>query len=100
MDNTTRCPAAHPDDTSPCEGRPDAVRILDQLGTETLACVRHGAILHASLTGPRVYPGPGHSNGDAIEVHKRAATLPPYSFARRPGDVADEAATYLRQRRS
>jgi hypothetical protein len=74
-----RCAAAHAEDVSACEGPLDAVRVVDELGGEVLGCVRHGAVLLASLECGRVYPGPGH-DGYAIEVFKRAQQLKPFNF--------------------
>jgi hypothetical protein len=75
-----RCQAAHPDDKSPCEGVTDAVRVKDSAGREALGCVRHGAVLLASLAGGAVYPGPGGVGGEAIEVYQRAKALKPFEF--------------------
>lgn len=84
MTAPARCAAAHSDDPTLCEGAGDAVRIVDQRGTEILACVHHGARLYASLVGPRVYyvtvPGA------AIEVYNRAQHLPPFAWMTPPAD--------------
>ena len=77
-----RCPAAHPEDPSPCEGPHDAVRIVDQHSTEVLACIHHGARLYASLERARVYPTPGN-DGAAIEVYRRAQTIQPFEWMKR-----------------
>jgi hypothetical protein len=84
------CPAAHPLDPRPCQGRADAVRIVDRAGAGVEACLLHGAVLLASLDGGRVYPanGPG---GSAIAVYTRARELPPFDFLRGPG--VDRVAT-------
>jgi NTP pyrophosphatase (non-canonical NTP hydrolase) len=74
----SRCPAAHNDDPSECEGPQDAVRIVDQTGAEILACVHHGARLYASLDKPLA-----HSvtvQGAAREVYTRAQTIPPCAW--------------------
>lgn len=78
-----RCAAAHPDDRRPCEGPPDAVRVVDQFEASVSACVRHGAVLLATLEGGRVYPG--SVQGAAIEVYERAQKLRPYEFGPSPG---------------
>lgn len=80
-----RCAAAHVEDMARCEGPADAVRIVDQAGAEVTGCVRHGAVLLASLEGGRVYPGPGARQGDAIEVFRAARHLPPFAFERESG---------------
>ena len=81
-----RCPAAHVADPRPCEGQRDAVRIVDQVGASTEACVLHGAVLLASLDRGRVYPLNG-PEGSAIAVFTRAQTLPAFDFLTGP-DVA------------
>lgn len=68
-----RCEAAHRDDRSPCEGPPDAVRIVDAAGGQAFGCRRHVAKLLAALAGGRVYPAA--AQGAAIEVYHRAAQL-------------------------
>ncbi|MFI1380548.1 hypothetical protein [Embleya sp. NPDC020886] len=72
---------------------------MDQLGAETLACVRHGAVLYASLLEPHVYPGPGGRDGDAAEVHHLGRALRPFAFAAdEDHDITREIETYLRYR--
>lgn len=75
-----RCAATHPEDTSPCEGNLESVRVVDQDGAESLACVRHGAVLLASLENGRVYPAAGSPEGVAIRVFQRAKNLRPFAF--------------------
>lgn len=84
-----RCEAAHAEDPRDCEGPADAVRIVDQLEGERLACVLHGAVLLASLHAGRVYLGPRAftGNGDVapnapIEVYGRAQQIKPFDFLR------------------
>lgn len=79
-----QCPAAHVEDHRPCEGPSDAVRIVDRVGGEVSGCVRHGAVLLASLDGARVFPG--SVGGAAIEVYARAQRRRPFDF-----DTDDEA---------
>jgi len=71
------------------------VRIVDQTGASTEGCLLHGAVLLASLAGGRVYPL-GGAQGSAIEVFRRAQTLPAFDFLTDPGvalvDTANEAA--------
>lgn len=81
MPGASRCPAAHVEDPTGCEGPQDAVRILDMAGTETLACVHHGARLYASLVRPRVYPAAVTSA--ALAVYTRAHTTPPFAWVNR-----------------
>lgn len=79
-----RCPAAHPEDPTGCEGPPDAVRVMGQRGGQVLGCVHHGARLYASLVSPRVYPMPGYEGG-ALEVARRAQHLSPFPWRARRG---------------
>ncbi|WP_399559026.1 hypothetical protein OIA45_49150 (plasmid) [Streptomyces chartreusis] len=78
---STRCPAAHQDDPTPCDG-PPAVTVLDRHNAGLDGCEHHGARLLASLEGGRVYPLPDAPEGAAIRVFKAAAELPPFLFAR------------------
>ena len=75
-----RCPAAHDEDPTPCDGEP-VVRVVDQTGEGLSACVHHGARLYASLEQPRVYPLAGQ-DGAAIEVYPLAQVLPPFAWMR------------------
>lgn len=85
-----RCDAAEllTGDSDPCEGTQEAVRIFgpqDIPPTEeqmehggTLACVRHGSRLYATLPWARLRPvgGPSGENADAaMEVYHRAQAL-------------------------
>ncbi len=92
-----RCAAAHLADPRPCEGQWDAVRVVDQTGAGTEACLLHGAVLLASLDRGRVYPLNG-PDGSAIVVFTRAQGLPPFDFLTGPGvarvPTVDEAAVF------
>ena len=81
-----RCAAAHVEDSRPCDGPADAVRILDHAGEQTTGCVRHGAALLASLVDGRVYPG--SVDGAAVEAHRLAGTLRPFEFLNGTADAA------------
>ncbi|RMI92088.1 hypothetical protein BIU87_20730 [Streptomyces sp. ZS0098] len=72
-----RCPAAHPDDPTPCGG-PVVVTVLDRHNAGVTGCEHHGARLLASVDGARVYPLPNAPEGAATRVFKRADTLPAY----------------------
>lgn len=75
-----RCAAAHPDDASPCEGDPAAVRIVVGTG-EVLACINHGARLYASVEHAQVHPsgGPDGPNREAaLEIPRRAMGMKPF----------------------
>ncbi len=77
-DLAARCPGAHAEDESPCDGPPDAVRVVDQHGAGQDACVNHGSALLASLKDARVERG--SVDGAAIEAYRRAQTRTPFDF--------------------
>ena len=86
LDDAVRCPAAHPEDRSSCQGPADAVLIVDAVGDEAIGCVHHGAALVASVAGTRVYPLA--VPGAAIDCYRRAVGLPSFPFYRRAVGVA------------
>lgn len=74
-----RCPAAHPDDPTPCVGLV-AVTILDAANAGTHGCEHHAARLLASLEGGRVYALGTAPEAAAIRVFKAAAALRPFPW--------------------
>ncbi|MFF3660031.1 hypothetical protein [Streptomyces olivochromogenes] len=80
-----RCPAAHPDDPTPCNG-PAVVTVLDSANAGANGCEHHGARLLASLDGGRVYALPGAPAGAAIRTFKAAATVRPFAWIERGED--------------
>jgi hypothetical protein len=76
---TTRCPAAHPDDPTPCGG-PIVVTVLDADNAGATGCEHHAARLLASLEGGRVYGLPDAPEGAAIRVFKAAGDLRPFPW--------------------
>ncbi|MDX3578640.1 hypothetical protein [Streptomyces sp. FL07-04A] len=77
-----RCPAAHPEDPTPCGG-PVVVTILDAHNAGAHGCEWHGARLLASLDGGRVYALPDAPDGAAIRTFKAAGSLRPYAWVER-----------------
>lgn len=75
----TRCPAAHPEDPSPCGG-PVVVTVLDAQNAGVDGCENHAARLLASLDGGRVYALPHAPDGAAIRTFKAAGTLRPFPW--------------------
>lgn len=75
--DVSRCEAAHPEDRSPCDGAPDAVRVVDQVGDQLCGCVHHASVVLASVEGARVYPG---SDGAVVEAITRAQLREPFAF--------------------
>lgn len=73
------CPAAHPDDPTPCGG-PVVVTVLDKTNAGLNGCEHHGARLLASLDGGRVYALPDAPDGAAIRVFKAADSIRPFPW--------------------
>ncbi|WP_406355748.1 hypothetical protein OHB56_25035 [Streptomyces sp. NBC_01635] len=78
-----RCPAAHPEDPTPCTG-PLAVTVLDATGAGADGCEHHGARLLASLDRGRVYPLPNAPAGAAIRTFKAADGIRPFCWINAP----------------
>ena len=74
-----RCPAAHPEDPTPCGG-PVAVTVLDAHNGGADGCEHHAARLLASLDGGRVYALPTAPDGAAIRTFKAAGDLRPFPW--------------------
>lgn len=79
MTSADRCPAAHPDDPTPCDG-PPVVTVLDAQNAGADGCERHGARLLASLERGRVYALPDAPEGAAIRVFKAADGTRPFAW--------------------
>lgn len=79
LEGACRCPAAHPEDPTPCDG-PPAVTVLDAANAGADGCEHHGARLLASLEGGRVYGLPDAPDGAAIRVFKAAQTIRPFPW--------------------
>jgi hypothetical protein len=75
----TRCPAAHPEDPTPCSG-PVVVTVLDAQNGGADGCEHHGARLLASLTDGRVVALPDAPAGAAIRVHQAADGIRPFPW--------------------
>ncbi|MEU2288062.1 hypothetical protein ABZ614_40180 [Streptomyces sp. NPDC013178] len=80
-----RCPAAHPEDLTPCGG-PVVVTILDRGNAGADGCEHHGARLLASLEGGRPVAKPDAPAGAAIRVFKAAGNLRPFCWLGRGED--------------
>ncbi|MFE7856053.1 hypothetical protein [Streptomyces sp. NPDC057403] len=77
-----RCPAAHPQDPTPCDGDV-VVTVLDARNAGANGCEWHGARLLASLDGGRVYGLPDAPEGTAIRVFQAAGVLRPFAWIER-----------------
>ncbi|MEU3521825.1 hypothetical protein ABZ770_42470 [Streptomyces sp. NPDC006654] len=86
-----RCPAAHPEDPTLCQG-PVAVTVLDVRNAGTNGCEHHGARLLASLAGGRVYALPDALEGAAIRVFTAAGVLRPFPWRAHPQEAAPSLA--------
>jgi hypothetical protein len=82
-DTAPRCPAAHPEDPTGCNG-PVAVTILDAGNAGAHGCEHHAARLLASLQDGRVYPLPDAPDGAAIRVFNAADTIRPFPWVNVP----------------
>ncbi|MGV9557646.1 hypothetical protein [Streptomyces sp. NPDC003522] len=78
-----RCPAAHPDDPTPCGG-PVAVTVLDTTGAGADGCEHHGARLLASLADGRVHPLPDAPADAAIRTFTAADGIRPFCWIDTP----------------
>ncbi|WP_055712640.1 hypothetical protein [Streptomyces torulosus] len=78
-----RCPAAHPEDPTPCSG-PPTVTVLDAKNAGADGCQHHAARMLASLNGGRVYGLPHATPGTAIRVFKAAASIRPFCWVDGP----------------
>ncbi|MFJ2828577.1 hypothetical protein ACIPC1_13535 [Streptomyces sp. NPDC087263] len=74
-----RCPAAHPEDPTPCGG-PPVVTVLDVVNAGADGCEHHGARLLASLNRGRVYALPDAPQGAAIRVFRAADSIRPFCW--------------------
>lgn len=74
-----RCPAAHPEDPTPCDG-PPVVTVLDARNAGAEGCEHHAARLLASLVSGRVYALPDAPDGAAVRVFKAADTIAPFAW--------------------
>jgi hypothetical protein len=79
MSDPIRCPAAHFEDPTPCEG-PPVVTVLDANNGGADGCEHHAARLLASLDGGRVYALPDAPDGAAIRVHQAADGTRPFAW--------------------
>lgn len=74
-----RCPAAHTEDPTPCDGGPcDAVLIIDANKSVVEGCEHHAARLLASLEGGQIRQG--SVPGASIRVHKAAHSIRPFPW--------------------
>lgn len=82
MADNPRCPAAHPEDPTPCVG-PVVVTILDRHNSGADGCEHHGARLLASLDGGRPVALPHAHTDTASRVFKAVAGIRPFPWVER-----------------
>jgi hypothetical protein len=93
-----RCPAAHPEDPSPCVG-PVVVTVLDRTNAGANGCEHHAARMLASLDGGRVYGLPDAPDGAAIRVFKAADGIRPFPWIDGPRTMPSQLSHAENRRR-
>ncbi|MFI9563796.1 hypothetical protein [Streptomyces rishiriensis] len=74
-----RCPAAHPEDLTPCGG-PVVVTVLDADNAGADGCELHAARLLASITGGRPVAKPDAPDGVALRIFRAAHNTRPFPW--------------------
>ncbi|WP_185912866.1 hypothetical protein [Streptomyces sp. WAC06128] len=77
--NIVRCPAAHPEDPTPCGG-PVVVTIVDKDNAGADGCEHHAARMLASITGARPVPKPDAPAGVALRVFRATHHTHPFPW--------------------
>lgn len=90
-----RCPAAHFEDPTPCDG-PPVVTVLDKEGESAEGCEHHAVRLLAALYGGQVHPLPDAPHGVAIRVYTAAQTAHPYPWAAVPAPTPEPEPEIIR----
>ncbi|WP_037863528.1 hypothetical protein [Streptomyces sp. NRRL S-340] len=75
----SRCPAAHPEDPTPCSG-PVVVTVLDSTNAGADGCEHHAVSLLASVAGARPVPKPDAPAGLAVRLFRAAQHTRPYPW--------------------
>ncbi|MEJ1196933.1 MULTISPECIES: hypothetical protein [unclassified Streptomyces] len=74
-----RCPAAHPEDLTPCGG-PVVVTIVDKENAGADGCEHHAARMLASIAGARPVAKPDAPAGVAVRVFRAAHHTRPFAW--------------------
>jgi hypothetical protein len=77
--NVVRCPAAHPEDPTPCGG-PVVVTIIDTQNAGADGCEHHAARMLASITGARPVAKPDAPAGVAVRIFRAAHHTHPFPW--------------------
>jgi hypothetical protein len=78
-ENVVRCPAAHPEDPTPCGG-PVVVTIVDKENAGADGCEHHAARMLASITGARPVAKPDAPAGVALRIFRAAHHTHPFPW--------------------
>jgi hypothetical protein len=78
-ENVVRCPAAHPEDPTPCGG-PVVVTIIDTQNAGADGCEHHAARMLASITGARPVAKPEAPAGVALRIFRTAHHTHPFPW--------------------
>jgi hypothetical protein len=78
-EDAPRCPAAHPEDLTPCGG-PVVVTLIDTENAGVDGCEHHAARLLASVVGARPVPKPDAPAGIAVRILRVAHHTRPYAW--------------------
>ncbi|MGR6537663.1 hypothetical protein [Streptomyces rochei] len=77
--NVVRCPAAHPEDPTPCGG-PVVVTIIDKDNAGADGCEHHAARMLASITGARPVAKPDAPAGVEMRIFRAAHHTHPFPW--------------------
>jgi hypothetical protein len=77
--DVVRCPAAHPEDPTPCGG-PVVVTIIDTQNAGADGCEHHAARMLASITGARPVAKPDAPAGVAVRIFRAAHHTHPFPW--------------------
>lgn len=78
-DTPVRCPAAHPEDSTPCGG-PVVVTVLDAENAGADGCEHHAARMLASISGARPVAKPDAPAGVAARIFRTAHHTHPFPW--------------------
>ncbi|BFP54200.1 hypothetical protein SCMC78_40070 [Streptomyces sp. CMC78] len=74
-----RCPAAHPEDATPCGG-PVVVTVVDAENAGADGCEHHAARMLASISGARPVAKPDAPTGVAVQIFRTAHHTHPFPW--------------------
>lgn len=77
--NAVRCPAARPEDPTPCGG-PIVVTIIDKDNAGADGCEHHAARMLASITGARPVAKPDAPAGAAVRIFRAGHHMHPFPW--------------------